>query len=109
MDGEAHGQGEMSAGDLLEDGQVGEPGLPAAPVLFGVGDPAQPHLAEPAEGLSRELPSLLVGRGGGSHPVGHELPNQRDDLPLLLGEPDVTVQRYLLSPRRDYPRHPPLC
>ena len=63
----------------------------AAAEALLIGDSAQPHLSQPPEEITGELMLLFVARRGGRGPPCHKLPDGADDVPLLVGDPEVAV------------------
>ena len=91
MNGDADGERQVGARDLLDDREVREEGLPAAAEALFVGDPGQAHLAELAEQLAWELLLLFVGGRGGCGAVLGPPPGQSGQLPFLRRQPEIPI------------------
>ena len=84
-------QGEEPGSELFEHREVGERRLPAAAESLLVRDAAQAHLAQLLEELPGELVALLEPARGRHRLRRDELAHGQDHVPLVLGEPEVTV------------------
>ena len=81
--------GGAGLGDLLEGDHVGDGVAAAAAVGFGDGDPHEPQLPHPADGVVGEAGLVVDGGRDGTDLLVGELPRHRLDHPLLVTQLDV--------------------
>ncbi len=85
VDADAEADGETGRGQLLQHLEVDLVGLVAAAVVGAVGKSEEAGFGEEGEDLAREVAGfLLLGRPG-SDLLGHDVADERDELPGLLG------------------------
>ena len=75
-----------AAGDLLDAQRVGEQGLPQAAVLLGDHQAEDPHVLHALDDLRRVLVRVLELRRDRQDLLLDELPDELDELALLLGQ-----------------------